>query len=331
VTLVFCVAPDFVATERLRSIAIAGDVFSTSDHSHRLPTDGTRLPIRAVPLALRHKNSRHHLCLAHLARSQEQRMNGSITAAVASAIVLSGGVAASADPIIIVRDQRATTVVARTDLNNSGPDTFRTAETSDTLQSTLSASSEVTSGVSTATLVSSFGDPMHWFGMGSADVSASAAGFAPSQYDAGSAFRVAFDVTAPLAFEFTGTFDQSNTFSGSSVSSKVAYVLAGLRPFDVTLPPVFTVEGEPHANRSLTPVFAGILAPGRYQLFITGASNLITSGPATEAGHADYTFRFDLTPGETPAATPEPASLLLLSTAIAGVFGFRSRKGNRGA
>src|SRR5438067_10276794 len=106
-------------------------------------------------------------------------MTHSASATITVAMVLSGAVVASADPITIVTDQRATSALARTNLNNSGTDTFRTAEASDTLTSTLSASSGTTSGVSTATLVSSFADPMHWVGMGTADVSVStAAGFA---------------------------------------------------------------------------------------------------------------------------------------------------------
>jgi hypothetical protein len=50
------------------------------------------------------------------------------------------------------------------------------------------------------------------------------------------------------------------------------------------------------------------------------------------AAASNFAFTLDFTAGGTdagPAATPEPASLFLLGTAIAGVFGLRGRSCNR--
>ena len=256
-------------------------------------------------------------------------MNPSISAALAMSAILGSAALTSADPITIVKDERVTSALARTDMNSSGPDTFRTAGASDTLTSTVTGGSGGTFGTSTATLVSSFADPMHWVGTGTANISVSTGGgFA--QYSASSVFRTTFDVSAPVAVEFSGRLNQSNTFSGSGLgfNDNLSSVLAVLIGFPSH---VFTVEGQAHVNpRSLSPEFTGVLAPGQYQLLLNGTSTLTTFAQTNGAGHADYTFRFDLTPAES-APTPEPASLLLLSTGVAGLLAVRSRHANRAA
>jgi hypothetical protein len=79
-------------------------------------------------------------------------------------------------------------------------------------------------------------------------------------------------------------------------------------------------------NESMTasPRFAGILSPGEYFLFLEG-TGLGPSPQEPGSGSANFAFTLDFAPVNA-APTPEPASLLLLGTGIAGVLRFRSRR-----
>jgi hypothetical protein len=79
----------------------------------------------------------------------------------------------------------------------------------------------------------------------------------------------------------------------------------------------FDIEGvEPGSTFTRT----GQLTPGDYSLLVEETSIFGFHSPFHGTGA--LRFAFDLTPAASP--TPEPASLLLLGTAIAGMFGCRN-------
>jgi len=74
---------------------------------------------------------------------------------------------------------------------------------------------------------------------------------------------------------------------------------------------------------------AGHLNPGDYALLVEETSILVFG--SSTLGQGGLRFTFDLTPTGSsggPAPTPEPASLLLLGTGIAGALGVRRRSTN---
>jgi hypothetical protein len=90
--------------------------------------------------------------------------------------------------------------------------------------------------------------------------------------------------------------------------------------FNFTTP--FTSEGASAVDRS----FGGLLSPGQYWLFLAADSRGQSLTAASGAASANFAFALDFAPA---SPTPEPMSLLLLGTRIAGVFGLRSRSANR--
>jgi hypothetical protein len=62
--------------------------------------------------------------------------------------------------------------------------------------------------VSTATLASNYSNPMHWFGFGAINVSATA----PGENIAYSSFEVDFTVTTPVTYGFDGDVRVSALF-----------------------------------------------------------------------------------------------------------------------
>jgi hypothetical protein len=76
------------------------------------------------------------------------------------------------------------------------------AKASDTLVATASTPAGTNPTAATATLASSFADPMHWSGTGATDISWTQ----PADISAGSTSLVDFKVTSPVTYAFNGNF-----------------------------------------------------------------------------------------------------------------------------
>jgi len=250
--------------------------------------------------------------------------------AITAAMVLATAAAASADPITIISDGRFASVGRAF---GAGTEPASIAKAGDTLVATVTTPAGTNPGSATATLTSSFADPMHWSGTGTASVSWTL----PADLGADSAFITDFLVTSPVRYAFNARLAAS---SSDQFTSSTAQAFADLGFFsgrldedlEEVLDPVFDVRtrevgatDSDATNRSL----AGLLSPGKYLLFVDARSTGIAVPPSRAthgAAASSFAFAFDFTPADpSPSPTPEPASLLLLGTAIAGVFGYRRR------
>lgn len=237
------------------------------------------------------------------------------------ALVCGLPLAANADPITITSDRRIIDMQGGASVGgtNIGDGALATDAKSDTLSDSISIQAGPLSGSASASLFSTIENAARMSGTATTSATSLNPGPDGNNNSIGllslSDFDVTFSLAALYTYNFDSTYTTTSTAGGPGADARTFY-FAQLAFFPGS--PIFNIN----ATSPDSFVQTGNLPAGEYSLIVQ-IEDFVGGSSSTRSG---FNFTFNLDP-VSASPTPEPASLLLLSTAVGGVLLRRFKNG----